>query len=74
MTPAISFFRSYLIRTSRNAVKTRRIAMKMNGFATDVGSWKADDPRACTGSERSECPISTAMRRSGHREEWDEVL
>ena len=35
ITHAITFFLPYLISTRRKAVKTRRIAIKMSGFATD---------------------------------------
>ena len=65
ITHAIRFFRPYLISTRRNAVKPRRIAIKMNGFATDWGSWNAARPAAWTGSERARDPSSTMTRNAG---------
>jgi hypothetical protein len=62
---AISFFKLNFISSSRKAVKTSRIKIKINGFVSDSGSSKAVIPAACTGSEIRRDPVSTARSRRG---------
>ena len=65
ITAAITFLKSYRIRTSRKAVNASMMAIKMTGFAIDSGSSNATMPDACTGRESSRAPISTAISRRG---------
>jgi len=65
MIAAMTRLRLYLIRMSKNTVKTSRMPMKMNGFSYDDGSSNAVMPDACTGSDSKRAPISTARSRRG---------
>jgi len=65
MMMPISFFHRYLMRMRRKPVNTRRIRMKMNGFATDSGSSNAVIPALCIGSERRRAAISTMISIAG---------
>jgi hypothetical protein len=65
MIAAIQSFLPYLISSSKKAVKTSRIRIKMKGFSMAVGSSYAVIPAACTGSEIRIDPNSTARSRRG---------